>query len=127
MKVFLSYASPDHAWAKRLSAELGGAGLDVWDADRQLFPGENLGLALGRALEESDAFVVLLSPSAAKSRWLEREVQYAISTERFEDRIFSVLLKPTDSYPWILRRLRTLKGSPRQVAKQIATSLSGVA
>lgn len=123
MKVFISHASPDEAWATRLQTELEGAGLSVWDADTELFPGQNVGLALGHALEESDAFVVLISPASGQSQWLEREVQYAISSPRFEDRIFPVLIGPTQDYPWILRRLGAFKGSPKSVARRIAAAL----
>lgn len=123
----MSYAAADGDWAKRLSEELGKVGLQVWDAGRDLYPGDNIALRSGEALAEADALVVLLSPAAGKSPSLESEIQYAITAPRFEHRLFPVLIRATRDVPWILRRIQTLSGNPTTVARQIAERLDALA
>ena len=61
MKVFISYAQQDAALAGRVAEALQGDGLEVWNAERNLLPGDNWAAEVGRALEESEAMVVLLT------------------------------------------------------------------
>ena len=68
MKVFMSYSDSDAMLAARVSDALENNGLEVWDPDRELFPGDNWAAEVARALEESDAMVVLLTPAVAGSR-----------------------------------------------------------
>jgi len=43
-----------------------------------------------------DWFVVVLSPNAAASMWVRRELQYALSQRRFEKKIVPILHLPCD-------------------------------
>jgi len=87
MGVFLSYAAEDSDWARELVTQLKQRGLDVWDPSVQAFPGDNRALKIGQALEACDAIVVLLSPRAGKTEGLLRTVQYALGSERFQNRL----------------------------------------
>lgn len=103
MQIYLSHAHEDREEAVRLAAELRDLGFRVWVASEEILPGDNWGRELGRALEESDAMVVLLSPWAAKSQWVEYEIQYALTNIRFENRVIPVRMKRSAHVPWILR------------------------
>ena len=108
MKVFLSYSAADRELARELVSRLRAEGFDVWQFD-ELAPGDNWALAIGKALEESDAMIVLLSPDAAKSEWVEREVEYALTSPRYKNRLLPVVVKPTRRIPWILRKLPLIR------------------
>jgi predicted nucleotide-binding protein len=72
MKVFISYAHNDMPLAKRVTNALEQSGLDVWDAEREILPGDNWAKKIAKALEESDAMVVLLTPDALSSKTVHR-------------------------------------------------------
>lgn len=134
MKVFISHSSKDELLARELAAELSAIGLEVWDPDEEIEPGDNWALKVGQALEESDLMVVLLTPRAMDSDSLRRNIDHAISTARYKDRLFTVLVGPTVAspadVPWILLRLphkqieRTSE-ELRRVAQEIAATFVG--
>ena len=110
MKVFMSYSDSDAMLAARVSDALENNGLEVWDSDRELFPGDNWAAEVARALEESDAMVVLLTPAVAGSRWVKRDVEYALGAKNFSNRLIPVVVGdrdqfPTNEMPWIVRRM----------------------
>jgi hypothetical protein len=105
MKVFISYSQADQAIAKDLVSLLAAAGVRAWDAESELTPGDNWAMRIGQALEESDAMIVLLSPDSVKSEWVRREIEYALSSPNYRDRLIPVIVRPTRKIPWILRDL----------------------
>lgn len=105
MKVFISRASSDQEVATDLASLLSAAGLDVWDPHVETIPGQNVWRETDKALQESDAMVLLLSPSALRSEWTQREWEYALVSPNFSGRLVPVLVRPTRSIPWILRTL----------------------
>lgn len=107
MRVFISYSQDDAETAKQFGEALSAAGYRPFVADEVLSTGSNWSKAIGNALEHSDAIVILISPASMRSRWMQREIEYALSSPRFEDRVFSLLIKPTPQkdVPWILERL----------------------
>lgn len=110
MRVFISHAQQDAALAGRVAQALQSDGLDVWDAESNLLPGDNWAAEIGRALEESEAMVVLLTPSALGSRWVMREMEYALGAKNFSNRLIPVVVGDRDGLsttgiPWIIRRM----------------------
>ncbi len=87
------------------------AGLEVWDAEREILPGDNWAKKIAEGLEESDAMVVLLTPDGVRSQAVRREIDYASGEKSFDKRLIPVLVGspekfPEDSIPWILKRLK---------------------
>ncbi len=125
MKVFLSYADSDRELARELAQRLAGAGIRVWWDDAEISAGENWAEAIERALREADALVVLLSPDAVRSRWVRREVDYALGAPRFARRIVPVQVKPTPNAPWFLRSLQAVRATRDldQVTREIVGAL----
>jgi hypothetical protein len=105
MKVFLSYALHDKEEARDLAKRLSNEGLDVWFDEWQLQPGDNWSKQVGRALDQADAMVVLVTPEAMKSKGVRGEIEYALMTPRFEGTLVPVVLKPSEDMPWILDRM----------------------
>jgi hypothetical protein len=128
MSVFLSYARTDQKWAHELISQLTERGIDVWEASSKLSPGDNWPLEVGKALERAQAMIVLVSPAAARSSNVRREIEYALASERFRDRLIPIILKPTDRIPWILHRLKPVKGSsPSEVSDRVVRRLNASA
>ena len=110
MKVFLSHSHADAPLATRVSEGLQKQGLDVWDPDVDLLPGDNWAAKVARALEESQAMVVLLTHNAVNSSHVKREMAYALGEKRFSNRLIPVIVGDraglsTQDIPWIIRRL----------------------
>jgi hypothetical protein len=124
MSVFVSYSSTDQKWAKELISHLVEEGLKVRDPRSEFFPGDNWSLEIGKALESSNALVLLVSPSAMKSESFRRETEYALGSKRFRDRLIPVIVKDTPKLPWILRHLNPEKGDPSRVSKRILKRLT---
>ena len=96
--------------ATRVSEALQKKGLDVWDPDVDLLPGDNWAAKVARALEESQAMVVLLTPDAVNSPHVKRDMGYALGEKRFSNRLIPVAVGdrtrlPAHDIPWIVRRL----------------------
>ena len=113
MKVFISHAYTDDPFARKVAAGLEKVGLEVWDATREILPGDNWADKVARALEESEAMVVLLTPDALRSNWVSWEIQYALGEQRYRNRLISVIVGdpeelPEEDIPWILRRLQMI-------------------
>ena len=113
-KVFLSYISEDKTLARKVQVALQNSGLDVWNADREIFPGDNWAKIRGEALEASNAMVVLLTPHAVESGELKGDIQYALGRRAFEQRLVSVVVGdaqqiPAEKIPGILRHLKMVR------------------
>ena len=113
MRVFLSYDHKDNKSAKKLTDRLSAVGLEVWDAAQELLPGDNWALKHGKALEESDAMIVLLSPEGVKSPWVRREIEYAVGSRKYKGRLIPVMVRPTPRVPWLLRQLQVVRAYPK--------------
>jgi formylglycine-generating enzyme required for sulfatase activity len=96
-QIFVSYANPDTEIAHRLAEQLRRNGHRVWIAPESILPGEKWVAAISRGLDSSGVFLLVLSPHAVASRWVNDETNAAIaSANRGELRFLSVLIAPTD-------------------------------
>jgi hypothetical protein len=120
MKVFVSHSRSDEGFARELVSRLAAEGFKVWHGD-EVSPGDNWALKVGKALEESDAMVVLLSPDADKSDYVRRDIEYALGSPRYRNRLLSVVVRPTRRIPWILRKLPLIRAyeHPEQGTDQV--------
>jgi len=111
MKVFISHAGADETFVRKVVAGLEEAGFEAWDASREILPGDNWADKTARALQESEAMVVLLSPDALRSGSVRREIDYALGEQRYSNRLIPVLPKELneEEIPWILRHLRMIQ------------------
>ena len=113
MKVFISHAYTDEPFVKKVVAGLEKVGLEVWDATREILPGDNWADKVARALKESEAMVVLLTPDALRSNWVRWGVEYALGEQSYRNRLIPVIVGDPqeiskEDVPWILRRLHMI-------------------
>jgi hypothetical protein len=105
--VFLSHSSKDKTSARYLAVDLAKAGFRPWFDEWEILPGDSIPKRLSQGLEECRAVVVLLSPEATKSEWVEREwhAKYWEEIERRQVMVIPLLLKPC-KVPTLLRAKR---------------------
>ena len=111
MQVFISHSQSDSPLAAQVSEALRKTGLKVWDAQFDLLPGDNWAALVGRALEESDAMVVLLTPNSITSPHVKAEMAYALGSKSYSNRLIPVAVGgrerlPQGEIPWVVRNLR---------------------
>ena len=90
-QVFISYSRRDDAVMRRIVAFLRGEGINVWLDNEKLVPGTPIWeTEIEKALRNSSAVVVILSPDSTDSEWVRREITLA---DQFRTRIFPVLIR----------------------------------
>ncbi|MDE0608576.1 MAG: TIR domain-containing protein [Anaerolineaceae bacterium] len=79
--LFLSYSHADSAMAERLARGLQARGHALW-YDRRLRPGQRWLQRLTRAARDCAALLLLMSPAAEASPWVEMELCIALRYRR---------------------------------------------
>ncbi len=87
-RIFISYSHADSHYARRLAEALNANGFRAW-LDERINYGEEWPSAVQAALDQSDAVIVLMTPRAEKSLWVQNELARAL---RKSKRLFPVLL-----------------------------------
>src|SRR5947209_5632287 len=109
MKVYLSHARKDGTLARQLAERLRHGEFTVWLPEQEITPGDNWAKKTGRALDNSDLMVILLTPAALAFDSLRQDIEFALGSRKYEGRVFSVFVGPTQQagkhVPWILLRL----------------------
>lgn len=109
MQVLLTHARKDDELARQLADRLQRNGLTVWSYQDQISAGENWAKKLGRALDDSELMVILLTPRAMDSDLVRQSIEFALTSKKYAGRVFSVFVGPTvgvpKDMPWILLKL----------------------
>lgn len=88
--VFISYSHQDGDILRLITTALAETGITFW-VDQNLKPGTPLwSSAIGQAIEEAACMIVILSPDAKRSQWVQSELAYASNEQK---RIFPVLAR----------------------------------
>ena len=99
-QVFVSYSSKDVAFVvDRLVPGLRAAGIPVWCSATHLHEADNWERQIKAALARSDWFVVVLSPHAPRSPWVQAETHWAM--EHMAARVVPIMLRschPADTH-----------------------------
>jgi serine/threonine protein kinase len=87
--VFISYSRRDKDYARRLADDLTGSSFKVW-IDDQIDYGDAWFREIDKAINGCAAFVVIMTPDAYESEWVQKEILLA---KRYKKPIFPLLLK----------------------------------
>jgi len=98
-QVFISYSRKDLEFVDRLANDLKAAGFEVWYDLSGLEPGTRWRLEIQKAIQESQFFLVVLSPNSIVSDWVEREFLFA-SDQKLK--IIPLLYQPCTLPMWSL-------------------------
>lgn len=107
--VVLSYSHQDNEARRKVEAGLRAAGLAVWTDEVLEVGTPNLTSAIEEAVAQAAAMVVLLSPAAKMSAWVDREVKRA---QTHGKRVFPILVTGDEftAVPFSLRDTRWADG-----------------
>lgn len=83
--------------ASRIAAILRDHGVPVWYSETNLLGAQQWHDEIGEALARCDWFAILLSPQATQSKWVKRELLYALRSPRFGNRIVPINYRACDS------------------------------
>jgi formylglycine-generating enzyme required for sulfatase activity len=86
--VFISYSHKDKTYARKLQRHLLEQGFEAWIDDRIDY-GTEWPQEIKKRLKESDGFILLMSPSAEESFWVQNELNLALNLKK---PIFPLLL-----------------------------------
>jgi TIR domain-containing protein len=92
-EVFLSHSAKDRAFVRNLTKLLKSEGIRYWYSASHIVGARQWHDEIGRALARCDWFVVVLSPHSVKSKWVKRELLYALNQDRYNEKIIPLLLK----------------------------------
>jgi hypothetical protein len=87
----VSYSRRDSAFVSRLADSIEGQGKEVWLDTEGIADGEVFPEAIKHAIEQSDAFLFVITPASVDSAYCENEVDYA---KELQKRIVPILREP---------------------------------
>ncbi len=88
-QIFISYSHADSDYVQKLVKALEKRGFQTW-YDERIDYGDRWFQAIGKAIRHSAAVIVVMTPTAEESEWVEREILIA---QRNNKPIFPLLLK----------------------------------
>ncbi len=95
MQIFISHSTKDQSAAEAIVEKLRLHYLNTWYAPRTIGAGY-FEPQIREGLELCHWFVVLLSPAALSSDWVQREVQLAMEMPHLKGKVLPVLMEPCD-------------------------------
>ncbi|MBM4036319.1 MAG: toll/interleukin-1 receptor domain-containing protein, partial [Planctomycetes bacterium] len=95
-EAFISHSGEDRAFVRRLARCLRSCGIPAWYSEAHLVGGQLWYEEIGNALARCDWFFLVISPAAMSSKWVRRELAYALEVDRYTDRIVPILHKSCD-------------------------------
>jgi hypothetical protein len=93
--IFISYSRSDAGYAKKLAEALEHEGFAVWN-DNRISLGTSWPRVIQEQLDQSSAVIVLMTPRAYQSEWVQNELGRA---KRKQKAIFPLLLEGKE--PWL--------------------------
>ena len=109
-EVFVSHSHADQPFAERLVGVLHHHRIPFWYSDADIRGAQQWHDEIGSALQRCDWFILVLSPDSVASRWVKRELLYALQQERFDGRTVPLLCRACDSerLSWTLPQLQSI-------------------
>ena len=112
---FISYASPDEEFVRRLHARLLQAHFRVWFAPEDVKTGDRFHTEIDEVIRVYDKLVLVLSAAAVASPWVEHEIRLALKKEAGQGgrellpiRLDDTILAATSPWACDLRQRRAI-------------------
>ena len=107
-ELFLSHATTDRPFVDRVVATLRTHAIPVWYSVTNLVGAQEWHDEIGQALDRCDWFGVVLSPASLESKWVQRELHYVLTEDRYVGKIVPVLYQGCNfkALSWVLRTLQ---------------------
>lgn len=91
--IFISHSSKDKSFVTKLAIDLVNRGLPVWFDTWEMDTGDSLIDKIYKGVDESTYFIVILSPNSVNSRWVQKELNGALTKEETLQRRFLIPIK----------------------------------
>src|SRR5262249_54418911 len=111
-RIFISYSRKDMDFVRKLAGDLEKAGYDVWWDITDLRGGDDWPRVIPAAIASSDFIIVVLSPHAAISEWVEKEYTQALDLHK---KIIPIMLARS-KVPFALNTINYINFSSREYA-----------
>ena len=124
-QIFISHAHQDATFAQRLANDLRRQNYAVWIAPDSIPLGERWVEAINRALQESGIFLLVSTPAAVESEWVQDETNYAVEvTTKRHMRFIKLALEEADEPPlWTVRQHVSFQNDYETALKQLLQAL----
>lgn len=101
--VFVSYGGCDRDFALRLAKDLEARGLRIWFAEWDIDYGDDVVEEIQNGLEETQKFLIVLSPEAIERKWVRQELSTAFhnALDGKESVVIPVMYKPCQPPPFV--------------------------
>lgn len=105
-RIFISHSAQDRTFVLRLIRVLERHRVPYWYSAEQIRGAQEWHDEIGRALDECDWFLVVLTAEAVRSLWVKRELFFALNEKRYHRRIIPLLRRPCRyrDLSWTLRQ-----------------------
>jgi tetratricopeptide (TPR) repeat protein len=80
--LFISHSTDDDGFVRGLQRALDDFGAVAWTDSRRLCGGDLLWSTIHPAIENADAFVVVVSPHSLQSKWVGKELRHALEVRK---------------------------------------------
>ena len=95
-EVFLSHSDHDRGFVSHLANVIRDHGIPAWYSRTDILGAQQWHDEICRALNRCDWFVIILSPNSVESRWVKRELLFALDQSHFAEKIIPVLYRDCD-------------------------------
>jgi hypothetical protein len=125
--VFISYKSEYKPWVETLARNLKRQRLMVWFDDWSKRPGDLIAGTLDRAIKNSRAGVLVVTPEAEASGWVQEEYESMLAREKLGGfRLIPVILRKSEGFPFLRNRFWIDFGDPEQYPRRLYELVRGV-
>ncbi|HEY7611006.1 MAG TPA: toll/interleukin-1 receptor domain-containing protein [Alphaproteobacteria bacterium] len=109
-EVFISHSARNRSFVELLARTLRRHRIRYWYSVRHIAGAKQWHDEIGRALKRCDWFIVVLSPQAVRSKWVKRELLYALQRDDFQERIIPLVYRSCnkDELSWTLSSLENV-------------------
>jgi hypothetical protein len=129
-RVFISYASSDKPSARFIADALRQSGISTWFDEWEIRVGDSFVKRIEAAAKSSDYILLLLSPAAVDSYWVQTEINSALSRELKERaiRLVPVVVADCEIPPALRDRVwLDMRGNDREIGiRRLVEQLSAV-
>ena len=107
-EVFLSHSSFDRAFVSQIAEVLRRHGIAVWFSPTDIVGAQQWHDEIGNALKRCDWFILVLSTNSVASKWVKRELLFALNEHRYAEKIIPILIETCeyDRLSWTLSSLQ---------------------
>ena len=107
-EAFISHSNLDRSFADLLTELLQRHGVPSWLNRKNLVAAQQWHDEIGVALRRCDWFIVILSPNSVASKWVKRELLFALDDDRYDGKKIPLLYQPFEyrDLSWALSLLQ---------------------